>query len=153
MPRTIANAALAILILGLGSDAFAQPGKFGTGAEARAMLERVVAALKANETQAIASFNKADGGFRDRDLYPFCFMMEDGKVIAHVSPGELGKDVRTIKDAAGHVFGLDLFNSAKQGQIAEVRYMWPRPGSKVPEQKISYVTRIGSVGCGVGSYA
>lgn len=153
MLGNIASAALAIGMLVLGSDAFAQQGKFGSAGEARAMLERVVAALREDEKEALASFNKADGGFRDRDLYPFCFMLNDGKVVAHISPGELGKDVRTIVDAAGQVFGLALFNSAKQGQVVEVRYMWPRPGSKVPEQKISYVTRIGNVGCGVGYYA
>jgi hypothetical protein len=32
------------------------------------MLEKVVAALKANEADAVAAFNKPDGGFRDRDL-------------------------------------------------------------------------------------
>jgi hypothetical protein len=135
----------------LSTTAVAQD-KYGSAAEARAMLERAVVALKANEPQAIGSFNTADGGFRDRDLYPFCFIMNDGKVVAHVSPDQLGLDVRTIKDAAGKTFGLDLFNAAKQDQIAEVGYMWPRPGSKAPEQKVSYVTRIGDVGCGVGYY-
>jgi hypothetical protein len=50
-----------------------QKAQFGTAAEAKAMEERVIAALKANESAAIARFNKADGGFRDRDLYVFCF--------------------------------------------------------------------------------
>ena len=148
------NAMMGVLFAAatLSTTAVAQQGKFGSAAEARAMLERAVAALKANETQAVGSFNRDDGGFRDRDLYPFCFMMNDGKVVAHVSPDQLGLDVRTIKDAAGRAFGLDLFSAAKQDQIAEVGYMWPRPGSKAPEQKVSYVTRIGNVGCGVGYY-
>ena len=150
MLRSLMIGALSAAVL--STIAFAQDGKFGSAAEARAMLERAVVALKANETQAIGSFNKPDGGFRDRDLYPFCFSMNDGKVVAHVSPDQLGLDVRTIKDAAGRTFGLDLYNAAKPDQIAEVGYMWPRPGSKTPEQKVSYVTRIGNVGCGVGYY-
>jgi len=28
---------------------------------------------------ALAMFNKGEGEFRDRDLYPFCFRVADGK--------------------------------------------------------------------------
>jgi hypothetical protein len=49
----------------------------GTAAEAKAMLEKAVAALKANEADALAKFPKMDGGFRDRDLYLFCFNTTD----------------------------------------------------------------------------
>ncbi len=37
-------------------------------AEAKALLEKAVAALKANEAAALADFNKKDSPFRDRDL-------------------------------------------------------------------------------------
>jgi hypothetical protein len=39
--------------------------------EAKAMLDRVVAAVKADKTKALDMFNKGEGGFADRDLYPF----------------------------------------------------------------------------------
>jgi signal transduction histidine kinase len=152
MFRTFLTVAVAAAALALAPVASAQPGKFGSAAEARAMLDRAVAALKANEAQAIGRFNKSDGGFRDRDLYPFCFLINDGRVVAHVAPVELGRDVRTIKDAAGNAFGLDLFNAAKEGRVTEVSYMFPRPGSQKPEAKVSFVTRVGNVGCGVGYY-
>src|SRR5581483_12295171 len=57
----------------------------GTGPEAKAMLEKAVAALKADEKAALANFNKPDGGFKDRDLYVFCFNASDGKITAHPS--------------------------------------------------------------------
>ena len=37
-------------------------------------------------------------------------------------------------------------------QVAEVGYMFPRPGSSVSEAKVSFVTRVGKLGCGVGYY-
>lgn len=41
----------------------------GTAAEAKAMLERAVAALKADEAKALAEFNdKTNKQFHDRDL-------------------------------------------------------------------------------------
>jgi len=36
------------------------------------MLEKAVGAVKADKTKALEMFNKGEGGFKDRDLYPFC---------------------------------------------------------------------------------
>lgn len=45
-------------------------GDTGTPAEAKAMLEKVAAAMKGNEAQTLTAINK--GEYKDRDLYPFC---------------------------------------------------------------------------------
>ena len=55
-----------------------QQGQLGTAAEAKAMLEKAVAAVKADQTKALAMFNNGEGGFKDRDLYPFCFESGNG---------------------------------------------------------------------------
>src|SRR5829696_1001254 len=152
MLRTLLIAALSAIVLALAPAALAQKAQFGSAAEARAMLERAVDALKVNETQAVESFNKGDDGFRDRDLYLFCFMMKDGSVVAHIRPDQIGLDVKAVKDATGKPFGRELYNAANENQVTEVNYMFPRPGSVVPEEKVSFVTRVGNMGCGVGYY-
>jgi hypothetical protein len=79
--------------------------------------------------------------------------MNDGKAVAHVSPTQIGMDVRLIKDATGKAFGLELYNGASENLITEVSYMFPRPGADTtPVQKVSFVTRVGDLGCGVGYY-
>jgi hypothetical protein len=40
--------------------------------------QRVITELKANESAAITKFNSPNGGFRDRDLYVFCFNTTTG---------------------------------------------------------------------------
>ena len=40
--------------------------------EAKAVLERAVAFLKADKDQALDLFTSGNGGFIDRDLYVFC---------------------------------------------------------------------------------
>jgi signal transduction histidine kinase len=134
------------------TTAFAQ----GAPAEAKAMLEKAVAAVKADKAKALDMFNKSEGGFLDRDLYPFCFNISDGKAVAGgsvASRNVIGQDVRTLKDATGKVFGVDLYAAAKEGQITEVSYMFPKPGTDMtPVQKVSFVTRVGDLGCGVGYY-
>jgi hypothetical protein len=46
--------------------------EFGTADEAKAMLERAVAAVKEDKAKALDMFNKGEGGFKDRDLYVYC---------------------------------------------------------------------------------
>jgi len=62
---TIAAATVAILML--SPTAFAQqPG--GNAYEAKVMLVKAVAAVKADKTKTLDVFNKGEGGFLDRDL-------------------------------------------------------------------------------------
>lgn len=122
----------------------------GTAEEARAMLERAVAAVKADKAKALAAFNAADGGFRDRDLYVFCVNASDGLETAH--PTHKGTKITDLKDANGFAFGEAIMETAKEGEIAEVTYMWPRPGSEEPAKKVSYVTKVDDQICAVGFY-
>ena len=154
MFRMLVIGGLSAIAVMFSATAFAQ----GTAAEAKAMLEKAVAAVKADKTKALDTINKGEGGFLDRDLYVFCFNIGDGKGVASGSTNPfakktIGVDVRTLKDATGKVFGQDLYDAAKEGQIAEVSYMFPKPGADMtPVAKISLVTRVGDLGCGVGYY-
>lgn len=124
-------------------------GEFGTAAEAKAMLDKAVAALKADKAGALAKFAKGEGGFKDRDLYPFCGG-SDGNFTAH--PSLVGKSLKDLKDKTGKALGEEIYKTAKEGQVSEVSYMWPRPGTTDPVQKVSYVTKVGDQVCAVGYY-
>lgn len=76
----------------LSGVSFAAAQQFGTSEEAQALLEKAVAMLKANEASALAKFNSPTSGFRDRDLYVFCFNMATGLFNAHIR--EMPIDVR-----------------------------------------------------------
>jgi len=148
----------ATLFIAAGS-ALAQQSDHGTAAEAKAMLLKAVAAVKADESKALDMFNKGEGGFRDRDLYVFCAQISDGKVVAQGNPKTqkeiLGKDQRTLTDSTGKNFGVELYAAGKkpEGQITEVSYMFVRPGpDTAPVPKVSLVTRVKDLTCGVGYY-
>src|SRR5438093_4318508 len=106
----------AIVSVALCATALSQ-GSVGTAAEAKAMLEKAVTELKANETAALAKFNKADGGFRDRDLYVYCFEKATGKFTAQVNASLMGTDVRALKEKDGAPLGQKVFDAAKAGTI------------------------------------
>ena len=82
MVRTLIIGGVSTAVITLSTAVFAQQGQSGTAQEARAMLDKAVAAAKADRDVALAMFNKGEGGFRDRDLYPFCNRVADGKGVA-----------------------------------------------------------------------
>jgi len=155
MFRTLMIGAASAAAVALATGAYAQKAPFGTAAEAKAMEERVITELKANETAALAKFNKADGGFRDRDLYVFCFNAATGMFNAHVNPALMGTDNRLLKEKDGSPLGQKIFdavNAAKEGTIVTVGYNFPKPNTTEPLPKESYVAKIGNTACGVGYY-
>jgi len=98
-------------------------------------------------------FNKGEGGFKDRDLQPFCFNVSDGKITAATVPNLLGTDIRALKDKNGKEFGQEIYKAAIEGKITEVSYMFPRPGTDPTLfQKVSLITGVSDQGCGVGYF-
>lgn len=123
----------------------------GTAAEARAMLDHAAAALRANEAKAIAAFNSPTGGFRQGDLYVFC-ATRSGRVVAHVDPAQIGRHIQDVYDIDGVALGKEIMDVAREGEVSAVSYMWPKPGTHEPAQKVTFVTRVGDHVCGVGYY-
>lgn len=139
--------ALSIVALS-GVTTFAVSGEFGTADEAKSLLQKAVAAVNANKSEALAKFNSGADGFKDRDLYVFC-IGPDG--IATAGP-TTGKDMKDFKDKNGKMVGQALVSAAKDGATGQVDYMWPRPGKTEPVQKTSFVTKVSDQVCGVGYY-
>lgn len=133
----------------LGAVGSAAALDYGTPAEARAMLERAVVAIKADKAKALVMFTKGEGGFKERDLYPYCGG-SDGNFTAH--PTLYGRNLKDLKDKFGKPLGVEVYAVAKEGAISEVAYMWPRPGQTEPVAKIAFVTRVGDQVCAVGYY-
>jgi signal transduction histidine kinase len=139
----------ALLISAFGISVTALAAEYGTAAEAKAMLEKAAAAVKADKPGALTQFAKGEGGFKDRDLYPFCGG-PDGNFTAH--PSLTGKSLKDLKDKSGKPIGEEMYKTAQEGKISEMTYMWPRPGGTDPVQKVSYFTKIGDQVCAVGYY-
>jgi signal transduction histidine kinase len=134
----------------LCASSIALAGEYGTRDEARSMLERVVADIKKDKAATLARITQ--GGYRDRDLYPFC-SGPDGKVSAHGAiPARVGVDQASLKDAAGKPFGAEIRRVAQPGKVAEVSYVYARPGTQAHEPKVSLVTKVDDQVCAVGYY-
>ena len=158
MVRKFGIAAVLAAVIALSPAAFAQQTR-GTADEAKAMLIKAIAAVKADKAKALDMFNKGEGGFRDRDLYVFCANARDGTLVAIGNPNlkqALGVDVRTGQNSSGKAFGEEIYAAMQkpEGQISEVSYVSPTPD---PDDtlvgKVSLVARTDDdLGCGVGYY-
>lgn len=125
--------------------------EFGTAEEAKAMLNKAFAAVKEDETKALAMFNEGEGGFKDRDLYVFCANASNGIVTAHPY-GRKGEQLRDVFGKKGYPLGQEIMQKATEGTIKEVTYWWPRPSSDNPVEKTTFYTKAGDQICGVGYY-
>src|SRR5215212_9694824 len=96
----------------LAAGALAQ-AQFGTSAEAKAMLDKAVAAVKADKAKALADFQAGAGGFKDRDLYVFC-AGPDGIITAH--PAIKGQQIKSLVDKNGKKLGEEIVANAADGK-------------------------------------
>ncbi len=152
MFRKLVIGALGAMAVLFSTTAFAQ----GTAADAKAMLEKTVAAIKADKAKTLDQINKGENGFLVGDIYPFCFNLSDGNIVALGNPNVkqlLGTDSRMLKDPTGKVYGQELYTAAKEGQVNEASYMSPKADpDKTWVPKVSFVTAVVGLGCGVGYY-
>lgn len=154
-PKRLYHAVIGVAFLGLlvAANESTAAGETGAAEEAKAMLERAVAAIKEDEAAALTAFTEGSEGFKDRDLYVFCGDAADGTMTAHGANSALvGQSLRDIKDKAGKPIGEEFYTVAAEGEFNVVEYVWPRPGETEPSPKASYVTKAGDQICGVGYY-
>jgi signal transduction histidine kinase len=148
--RGVARIGLIGLLVTAGGGIAA--GQSGTAEEAKALLERAVAAIKDDEAAALRAFTAGTGGFKDRDLYVFCGDA-DGMTTAHgADASQVGHSMRAVTDKAGKKIGEEFYAVAAEGEFNVVEYLWPRPGETQAMPKAFYVTKVSDQICGVGYY-
>ena len=84
----------------------------GTAADAKAMLEKTVAAIKADKAKALDEINKGEMDSSVGDIYPFCFNLDDGALVATGNPNQkqiLGQDVS--------ITNIQIYAAAKELRI------------------------------------
>ena len=151
MLRTLALVVGYAVIQVLSITASVWAADFGTAEEAKAMLERAVAAVKENKAKALDMFNNGEGGFKDRDLYVWCANASDG-IITATPYWNRGKQLRDIEGKRGAPFGETVMQNATEGTIKETTYWWPRHGTDKPLEKTALYTKVGDQICSVGYY-
>lgn len=137
------------LLCSLTQAAFAE--EHGTAAEAKAMVQKTIAAMKKNGVEnTLAEINKRDGQYKDKDLYVVVYSMA-GQNLAHINPKMVGKDMLELTDVDGKHFIKERIELAKKNGSAWQDYKFLNPVSKQIEPKSMYIEKYESVivGCGI----
>jgi signal transduction histidine kinase len=133
-----------------GSGIYKPRPEHGTPAEAQAMVDKAIKLFRAKGPKvAIATMNKPNSGFRDRDLYLFV-VDPDRLTVVHPDESMIGTDLRNLKDADGKPFGRTIVKTATPTGVW-VDYRWRSPRSGAVENKSSWVVLVNDYifGCGV----
>lgn len=143
---------LAVMTAGLLAFGAAHAEDRAKPEEAKAMLAKAVAFMKANGTdKAIGEFSKKDGTFVDRDLYVTVYDMS-GKTLAHINPRMVGKDNINLQDAEGKFHIKERLEIAKASGKGQQEFKFLNPMTKQIEPKVMYFEKVGDLLVACGSY-
>lgn len=101
----------------------------------------------------LAAVNDKNGPFFKGDLYVFMGPMEKPELAAHpLAPQLIGKDMSMMKDIKGKLFQMEFLRIAKEKGSGWTEYYWPKPGTKEPLPKATYILKSSDgkywFGCG-----
>jgi cytochrome c len=149
MKNAVMCVVVVIYLLALAGISFAAQA---TKADAKAMVEKAAAYIKANgKEKALAEFNNPKGKFIDGDLYIFAYDFNGVNLALGSNPKMVGKSLLDLQDASGKPFIKDLILVAQRGS-GWYEYKWSHPKTKKIQPKISYVLKIDDsmfIGCGI----
>ena len=77
--------------------------------------------------------------------------MQPVMIMHPIKPELEGKDLSTNKDPDGKFLFMEFVKTVKASGAGAVDYKWPKPGSDVPVQKVSYVQGFAPWGWIIGS--
>lgn len=123
----------------------------GTAEEAKAMVGKAAAFMKANgKEKAFKEFTEGTQ-FKKDDLYVFVIDTK-GMTLAHGgNPKLVGKDMSGLKDADGKFFIKDMIDAANAKGSGWSDYKWTNPVTKKIDPKSTYFQKVDDViiGCGI----
>ena len=158
LSRTVAPFAAVLLVSTLPiSHASACGDETGSSCDnaeddARYLLKSAVTAVQKDEPKALTWFTQQSHGFRTEDLYVFC-IGPNHVMDAHPDPKINHTDVtQSLIDKNGYHFGEEMLRNAKDGEISNITYLWPRLESYKPSVKHTMYTKVKDQICAVGYY-
>jgi len=139
--------AIVVVVLSLcliASFSFAQ--ERGNAKEAKALLDKSVALIKADGEKAYPKLQDKNGAFVIKDLYVYVFTADKAIVKVHPhAPGMIGKSWQTLTDANKVPFVQNIIDGAKKSSKGSVDYSWSDPKTKKVEKKSAYYEKVGNV--------
>lgn len=104
--------------------------------EITALVDRAVVQIETRGETAFPEFSNSNWYYDD--IYVFIWRMDGVRVVYPPDPGDVGNNMSDLKDVNGKLIGQLFLQTAENGG-GWVEYQWPKPGTKVPNTKITYI--------------
>jgi len=116
------------------------------------LLDKAVARYRAVGDAALEEFNRSPE-FIDRELYVYVLGL-DGTMLASggSSVALVGRNVATMKDAAGKAFFREMLDTAAKAESGRVDYRWLNRVDNREEPKVTLFRKVGDRILAVGYY-
>tara|TARA_R110001592_G_scaffold124543_8_gene333551 strand:+ start:11207 stop:12073 length:867 start_codon:yes stop_codon:yes gene_type:complete len=107
-------------------------------AEARALLDHVVEAVKESPQQTFERINRLDAEYLRDDLYAFVVDRDTERFVAHgYNLRLIGSDFRSVMSADRQPIGSQILEAAKRSSSGRIPYLWPNPVTRQNESKLT----------------
>jgi cytochrome c len=144
---------LGLIMIGIFVVLVAHAGEPATPDEAKALAEKAASHMRdVGPDKAIADFNRADGGFVDRELFVVVYGPDNKILSSYGIPVLMGKDATKLKDVEGKPFGQEIIDLAKAKGSGWVDYRMTNAATRKVAEKTSWVIRVGDYIVFVGAY-
>jgi cytochrome c len=111
--------------------------------EVQALVERAAAHFQQyGREQALADFNRPDGGFVIDELYVFCSDSAGIQVANGGNPKLVGKNLFALRDANGTLATLEIYRLGQTKGHGWYEYLWPNAATGHIQRKVSYALRM-----------
>jgi len=142
MKRMITGLAAFVFLFTLGAGLSAAEEK-ATKEECMAKAKEAAALIKeVGIDEAKVKLGDPNGSFVWKDSYVAIEDFDEVMITHPMVPKMVGKSMKGIKDANGKMFNAEFIQIASGPGEGWVTYMWPKPGSKEPSAKSSYIYRV-----------
>ncbi len=138
-----------LLVVLFGASQLALAEDKGTAPEAIALVQKVIASIKANGRQKTIDEINAKK-YVDRDL-SITVISLDGVSLANLNTKLVGKNVLEIKDSNGKFFVKEGIEAVKKLGHAWIDFQWPNPLTQKIEAKSTYSEKYDDlvISCGI----
>ncbi len=138
-----------LLVVLFGSFQLAHADDKGTAPEAVALVQKVIASIKANGRQKTIDDVNAKK-YVDRDMSVTIISLE-GVTLANLNTKLVGKNVLEIKDSNGKAFVKEGIEAVKKQGHAWIDFQWPNPLTQKIEAKSTYSEKYEDlfISCGI----
>ena len=146
---------LALLLITLPFASNALADEYASRAECMEMTKAAADMLLEDKAAGIAEIANSEGKFVWKDTYVFLMDME-GKMLAHPFVPQLTEKgplfgVADKNKANPKMIFVEFVEIAKNNGEGWIKYMWPKPNSRTPEEKFTFIRRVGYTDMIVGA--